>query len=127
MKTVSSEWHRCPDRIGQAIRDHIARRKVRYWGEPVGLVVAPTSEAAEAAPSLIDVEYEALPSVLHPRDAARERASLIHENLGDLHRDLGIRIIPDSNISHHYQLRRSDVDSAIAESHLVIENRWWVP
>lgn len=119
----------CPDRIGHAIRDQypIARDKVRYWGEPVAVVVATTPEAAEAALSLIDAEYEALPVVLHPRDAVREGVPLIHEDLADYHRDSRINAVPDSNVCHHYRLRRDDVDSAFAEAHLVVENEYWVP
>jgi CO/xanthine dehydrogenase Mo-binding subunit len=119
----------CPDRIGHAIRDQypIARDKVRFWGEPVAVVIAGTPQAAEAALPLIDVEYEPLPAILHPRDAVQDGAPLIHENLADYKRDAGIHVIRDSNICHHYQLRRGDVDSAFSEAHLVVENEYWVP
>jgi carbon-monoxide dehydrogenase large subunit len=119
----------CPDRIGHAICDQypIARDKVRYWGEPVAVVIATTPEVANAALPLIDVEYEPLPAVLHPRDAVREGASVIHEKLAEYHRDAGIHIVPDSNVCHHYQLRRGDVDTVFAGAYLVIENEYWVP
>jgi len=119
----------CPDRIGHAIRDQypIARDKVRYWGEPVAVVIATTPEAAGAALPLIDAEYEVLPSVLHPRDAVREGAPLIHEHLADYPRDSGIHVVPASNICHHYQLRRGDVDSAFAGAFLIVEGEYWVP
>ena len=119
----------CPDRIGHAIRDQypIARDKVRYWGEPIAVVIGATPEAAEAALPLIDVEYEALSAILHPRDAVEEGAPLIHESLADYHRDSAIHIVPDSNICHHYQLRRGDVDVAFAQAHVVVESAYWVP
>lgn len=119
----------CPDRIGHALRDQypLARDKVRYWGEPVAVVVAAAPEAAEIALRLIDVEYEALPAILHPRDAVQEDVPLIHENLADYHRDPRIHVVPNSNICHHYQLHRGDVDVAVAEAHLVVENEYWVP
>ncbi|GAB4532661.1 MAG: xanthine dehydrogenase family protein molybdopterin-binding subunit [Anaerolineae bacterium] len=119
----------CPGRIGHAIRDQypIARDKVRYWGEPVAVVVGTSPESAEAALPLIDVEYEMLPALLHPRDAVQEDAPLVHENVGDYLRDSGIHVVPGSNICHHYQLRRGDVDSAFARAHLVVENEYWVP
>lgn len=119
----------CPGRIGHAIGDQypIARDKVRYWGEPLSVVIASTPEAAEAALRLIDVEYEPLPAILHPRDAVREGAPLIHEKLSDYPRDPRIHVVPDSNICHHYQLRRGDVDSVFAEAFLVVENEYWVP
>lgn len=119
----------CPDRIGHALKDQypIARDKVRYWGEPVAAVVATTTQAAEAALKLIEVEYEALPEILHPHDAVGEGAPLIHENLADYHRDSGIHPIPDSNVCHHYRLHRGDVDSAFAKARVVVENEYWVP
>lgn len=119
----------CPNRIGHALRDQypIARDKVRYWGEPIALVVATTQGAAEAAIPLIEVEYESLPAVLHPCDAVGEDAPLIHENLADYHRDPGIHVVSGTNISHHYRLGRGDVDAAFAQAHLVVENEYWVP
>jgi len=119
----------CPDRIGHAIRDQypIARDKVRYWGEPVAVLVAATIAAAQAALPLINVEYASLPAVLHPQDAVRDGAPIIHENLAEYHRDPAIHVVSGSNICHHYQLRRGDVESAFAEAHLVVENEYWVP
>src|SRR3989304_899023 len=57
-----------PGRIGHAIRDHhpIAYRKVRFWGEPVAVVIADTIEAAEAGLPLILIEYASLPGLPHP-------------------------------------------------------------
>jgi len=100
---------------------------VRYGGELVAVLVAATPEAAEAALPLINVEYASLPAVLHPRDAVRDGAPIIHENLAEYHRNTAIHVVSDSNICHHYQLRRGDVDSAFAEAHLVVENEYWVP
>jgi CO/xanthine dehydrogenase Mo-binding subunit len=119
----------CPDRIGHALKDQypIARDKVRYWGEPVVVVVAATPEAAQAAIPLIDVNYEALPAVLHPRDAGQAHGPLIHEQLADYQRDSRIHVVPSTNICHHYQLRRGNVDAAFAEAHLVVEREYWVP
>jgi len=119
----------CPDRIGHAIRDQypIARDKVRYWGEPVAVVVATTPAAAEAALRQIEVEYEPLPPLLHPRDAAQKGSPLIHEELGSYHHDAQIRPLPQSNVNHHYQLRRGDVATAFARAHLIVENEYWVP
>lgn len=119
----------CPDRIGHAIQDQypIARDKVRYWGEPIAVVVAATPEAAQAALGLIDVEYAPLPAILHPRQAVAEGAPLVHEALADYPRDPRIHALPGSNICHHYQLRRGDVQTAFAGAHLVVESEYWVP
>jgi len=119
----------CPKRIGHAIQDQypIARDKVRYWGEPLAVVVASTLEAAEAALSLIRVEYETLPPILHPRQAVEKQAPLIHEELAGYPHDPQIHPEPDSNICHHYHLHRGDVGDAFARAHLIVENEYWVP
>ena len=95
--------------------------------DPVAVAIATTPEAALAALPLIDVEYEPLPAILHPRDAVQDGAPLIHKNLAEYHRDTAIHVASDSNICHHYQLRRGDVVSAFAEAYLIVENEYWVP
>jgi len=119
----------CPGRIGQAIRDQypIARDKVRYWGEPVAVVVAASAEAAEEALPLIQVEYESIPPILHPREAVRLGAPLIHQNLEKYQHDHQIHPVLGTNISHHYRLRHGDVEAVFAAEHLVVENEYWVP
>jgi len=118
-----------PGRIGHAIRDHhpIAYRKVRFWGEPVAVVIADTIEAAEAALPLILIEYEPLPAILHPREAVHEAAPLIHEGHDKYPHDPQIHPIPGTNIAHHYQLRRGDPQAGFATAHLIVESEYWVP
>jgi carbon-monoxide dehydrogenase large subunit len=119
----------CRQRIGHAIADQypIARDKVRYWGEPVAVVVASTEAAAELAARQVDVEYEPLPTSLHPLQAARVGASLLHEQLGEYTHDPMLHPIPGSNICHHYQLQRGDCEAAFARAHLIVEDEYWVP
>ena len=57
----------------------LAQGKVRYYGEPVAAVVATTMEAAVEAAELVDVEYDPLPPVLDPEEAARSGAPAVHE------------------------------------------------
>lgn len=47
----------------------LARERVRYAGEPVAFVVADTADQAQDALELIEVDYEALPSVMEVADA----------------------------------------------------------
>lgn len=118
-----------PRRIGDALEDHwvIARGKVRYWGEPVAVVIAATVEAAEQAAGLVRVEYEPLPVVVNPHDAVLPGAPLIHEELGDYTHVPGVHPLPGTNIAHAYRLRRGDVEQAFAQAHLVVEEEYWVP
>jgi CO/xanthine dehydrogenase Mo-binding subunit len=119
----------CPRRIGHAIADQfpIARGKVRYWGEPVAVVVAATLEAANTAAQLVEVEYEPLPFSLHPRQAAGPDAPILHEDLADYAHDPLIHPIIGSNICHHYRLTQGNIDQAFAQADLIIENDYWVP
>ena len=57
----------------------LAKKKVRYVGEPVAVVVAESRYLAEDALELIQVEYEPLPAVADIRSALAEGAVLIHE------------------------------------------------
>lgn len=119
----------CPRRIGTAIADQypIAREKVRYWGEPVAVVVAVTEDLAEQAAGLVKVAYEALPPVLHPRQAVKLDAPLIHPDLETYSHDRNLHPQPGSNIAHQYHLQRGNVLGAMANANLVLENEYWVP
>jgi len=118
-----------PKRIGHAIADQypIARDKVRYWGEPVAVVVANSLEIADQAASLVEVDYDPLPVVLHPQKSIEPGAPLIHEDLESYSHIPSVHPIPGTNIAHEYHLTRGDVDRAFAEAHLVVENEYWVP
>lgn len=63
-------------------RPPIAADKVRYFGEPVALVVADTERNAMHAVKLVKVEYEPLPVINSPSEAISPNAPIIHENLG---------------------------------------------
>lgn len=52
----------------------LAIDRVRHVGEPVAMVVAETAEAALDAAELIAVQYDALPAVVDPADAAEADA-----------------------------------------------------
>ena len=67
-------------RFGHIIADHpiLAVDRVRYFGEPVALVVAETRHAAEDAASLVEVDYEDLPAVMDAEAALDAGAPLLH-------------------------------------------------
>jgi CO/xanthine dehydrogenase Mo-binding subunit len=54
---------------------------VRYYGEPVTLVVTEQEYFAEMASLRIKVEYELLPVVHSPLEAYQKDAPIIHKNL----------------------------------------------
>ncbi len=119
----------CPKRIGHAIRDQypLARGKVRFWGDPVAVVVGSSEEACRQAADLVGLDLEPLPPLLHPKEAATAGAPLIHEELGEYWHLPELNPQAGSNIAHHYHLERGDVGSAFSSAHLVLECEYWVP
>lgn len=73
-----------PVRVGLSLQDIpvLAQGKVRFVGEKVAAVVAEEMDVVEEALSLIQVDYEELPSVFDPTKAMEPDAVLIHEELG---------------------------------------------
>ncbi|HEV7323241.1 MAG TPA: xanthine dehydrogenase family protein molybdopterin-binding subunit, partial [Ensifer sp.] len=89
---------------------YILDDKVRFWGEGVAAVAAISEEIADEALDLIEVEYEALPAVFEPEDAARPGAPLIHE------------VGPGGNlVLDPVRVNRGDVDKGFAEADFVLE------
>jgi CO/xanthine dehydrogenase Mo-binding subunit/aerobic-type carbon monoxide dehydrogenase small subunit (CoxS/CutS family) len=70
-----------PNRVKYIFHDFrvVADEKVRYFGEPVAIVVARTEELAEKAMEKIKVDYEVLPSVMDPFEALKPDAPVICE------------------------------------------------
>lgn len=61
----------------------LARRKVRYVGEAVAVVVADDRYRAEDAAALVDVEYELLTPLTNVEQALAADAPRVHEELPD--------------------------------------------
>jgi 4-hydroxybenzoyl-CoA reductase subunit alpha len=69
----------------------LAVEKVRYVGDPVAAVAAVDEETAAEACELIDVEYEALPTILTIEDALTRQDVRIHEEShspGNIHKEV---------------------------------------
>jgi CO/xanthine dehydrogenase Mo-binding subunit len=102
--------------------------KVRHAGEGVAAVLAETALQAEAAVKNIQVDYEPLPFVLDPRQAAAADAPLIHERNGQYRRvEYVVHPVPGTNIFHHYRLRSGDVERGFAEAEVVLEEQFEFP
>ncbi len=90
---------------GMKIPPHpvLARGVVHAAGVPVAAVVAQTRAIAQDAVSAIDVEYEAMPSVVDVEKALEPNAPLAREEL-------------DTNICYTVTKKGGDVDKAFAEA-----------
>ncbi len=119
-----------PYLTGSMIHDRppIARDKVRYFGEPVAVVIANCEDEAMKGVSLIDVEYEKLPIVNKIKDAIKDNATLVHEDLGRYtYPATDIYPKADTNIMDHVKIRKGNMELGWSESDIVVESRFFLP
>jgi CO/xanthine dehydrogenase Mo-binding subunit len=122
-------------RFGHIISDHfiLATDKVRYFGEPVAIVLAETRSAAADAVDLVEVSYDDLPSVMSAAEALADGAPLVHETTYAATADASFKELTESdggdetpdltNVAHEVTIGWGDVDAAFAGAHLVVEGR----
>jgi CO/xanthine dehydrogenase Mo-binding subunit len=92
-------------------RVHRAREDtVRYVGDIVAVVVAATPYEGHDALELIEVDYEPLPVVVDPQQAAAPGAPQVHA------------AVP-GNQAFHWVIGGGDVDAAFANADLVVKDR----
>ena len=94
---------------------------VRHVGQRVAAVVAETSQAAERACRLIDVDYEVLPSVFDPQTARTPGAPLLHAD-----RTTADRVADSSRnvVAALHAGYGGDVDAALAASAVRVGGTW---
>ena len=112
-------------RFGHIVPDHaiLAVGKVRYYGEPVAVVVAETSHQAADAAELVWVDYDDLPALT---DAASALASdvLIHEQSYVEPGQAFLGVAPAGsadNVAHRHELVWGDAGTALAAAATVVE------
>lgn len=113
-------------RFGHIVPDHpiLAIDRVRYYGEPVALVVADSVHAASDGAELVRVRYDDLPVMIEPEEAMADGAELIHTEsygVGDRSFEEAHSDFERNNIAHTADLGWGDVDSALEQAHLVVE------
>jgi aerobic carbon-monoxide dehydrogenase large subunit len=69
--------------LDEFLQQVLARKRVRYVGEPVAVVVAEDPYLAEDAAELIEVGYEALPVALEARTAIEADAPQLRDEVGN--------------------------------------------
>ncbi len=123
-------------RFGHIVADHniLAIGKVRFYGEPVALVLAETPYEAADAADLVRIDYRDLPAALDVASALAEGAPLVHEESYDSTGDDSFKVltgpqieaeaeVATSNVAHEVTIGWGDVDAAFAGAHLVVESR----
>ncbi|KEO85259.1 xanthine dehydrogenase family protein molybdopterin-binding subunit [Tumebacillus flagellatus] len=103
----------CQELTGELLADRpvLAYRKVRYYGEPVAVVIADDEQTAWRAAGLVHVEYEVLPVVSSPSRALLPGAPLLHEEVEKYKRYGDVYPVPGMNIGNHLKIRKGDFQS----------------
>lgn len=119
-----------PILTGSVLEDHppLAVSKVRYYGEPVALVIGFTEAQASAAAAKVKVYYKKLPTVNSPGEAMKPDSPMVHEEMGKYK-----KVIPDvypqlnTNIVHQVKIRKGDINQGWAESEVIAEGTYTLP
>ncbi|TMB65324.1 MAG: xanthine dehydrogenase family protein molybdopterin-binding subunit [Deltaproteobacteria bacterium] len=88
----------------------LAVDKVRYFGEPLAVVVADNRYLAEDAVEIVSVDYEPLPVVVDPEAAMEPASACVHEDVG-------------SNIVYKYHFATDGIDKVFQQADVVIKER----
>src|SRR5712692_11185933 len=67
---------------GMGVRGPLAEGKVRFYGDPVAVVIAEDRYTARDARDLIEVDYEPLPAAIDVEKAMQPGAPLLYEQFG---------------------------------------------
>lgn len=109
-------------------RPPLAREKVRYYGEPVAIVVADDEMQAKAAAGKILVEYKPLPVVNSVKEAFKRNPVIIHEALMSYTKATEeVYPVKGTNICHHQKIRKGDMQKGWLESEIVAEGSFSLP
>ena len=87
----------------------LAVDKVRSMADPVALVAAENSDAAEQAMLAVEVTYEDLPAVYDPQEALAPDAPLIHKK---------------GNLLSKRRIKKGNVDKAFETAHVIVEKTY---
>ena len=88
----------------------LAVDKIRYFGEPIAVVVADNRYLAEDAVEAISIDYEPLPVVIDPEAALESGATPVHDELG-------------GNTVYKFHFATDGIDKIFAEADVVIKER----
>lgn len=101
----------------------LAHEKVLYRGHAVAAVAADSIHVAEEAAKLIKVEYEPLEVVLDVREAMKESAPVLNDDVYTV--ELGETIAEKpSNVAKRFFYEHGDPDDAFAKCDVVVEREF---
>jgi xanthine dehydrogenase molybdenum-binding subunit len=105
------------------LKDNVlATTKALYKGHAIAAVAAVDVHVAEEALKLIEVEYEVLPAVTDVREAMKEDAPLLHEQLRS--QWLGEVAARPSNIARHFRHEKGNVEEGFRQADVIVEREF---
>lgn len=116
-----------PYPVGPMLADRppLAYKKVRYYGEPLAIVIADHLYQAKHAATLIEVTYEKLTIINSPLEAISKDAPLIHDQLGKYTAMIeDVHAIPKTNIANLTKIRKGNMEKGWANSEVTIEEEF---
>lgn len=120
----------CDMLTGSALRDMpvLAKDRVRYFGEPVAIVVAGEEWQAALASKKIKVEYRPLPVLNSIEDSLKSDPELVHPRLVQYTRAVS-EVYPEenTNISNRTRIRKGNMQEGWAKSTVVVGAEYRIP
>ena len=101
------------DDLIRALQKPLASDRVRYVGEPLAVIIAESRYQAEDALEVVDFEIDQLEAVVDARRAIEKGAPILHP------------AVPD-NIAGHFVEKTGDVERALAEADVVLEEEFYI-
>ena len=100
--------------VGIIVKDEpvLIEDRIRRVGDPLALVAAESLASANVAISKIRLEINELPAVFTPQEAVAPDAPLLYEK---------------GNILFHRKIRKGNMEEALAQADVVIENTYETP
>lgn len=100
--------------VGIIVKDEpvLIEDRIRRVGDPLALVAAESLASANVAISKIRLEIKELPAVFTPQEAVAPDAPLLYEK---------------GNILFHRKIRKGNMEEALAQADVVIENTYETP
>ncbi len=104
----------------------MAREKVLYKGHVVAAVAAKNIHIAEEAAKLIDVQYDPLPPVLDVREAMKDDAPILNDDIRT--ESIGAPASggddKNTNVANHFVFEKGDIGKGFAEADIVVEREF---
>ena len=96
--------------IGPFAQPIIASNRVRYFGEPIAVILADSQELAEDALAHVDLEIEPLPAAID-RETCLSNKVLLFDHTG-------------SNVASVFEAKKGDVDRAFEDAYVVVRGQF---